>query len=627
MKAFHLFLLVFLYAACTNPHKEKVDRLDKELVATPILSFSFDSLMWEVRKLPSKHQMTVLRGISARNEEEIDGLLKQKRLLNENLPRLSKKEKKKIALRLLELYVKLTEQREPEADIEGIRLSEELEAHYSLSREERWKIRKIRAELLNRRGLHEEFLPIWFELLAEHRQANKTALVIEDLYRIANYFVILGDQEKGLDLCKEAYQLAVTHHLSEWKKQGLINLIRLLYGSKQYAEILNLYETSEGDTVSLSYFTYPILADCYLHLNKPEEARFYLFETDRTKKAGNGMTIYCRIAETYIAENKEDSAFIFFQKAMEQFQHQAANLQERNIKATLPFYFLPICSSLAALYQHKSKNRQAARLFRLVEPLMKKPAADPRRLEMQTEALTRYSSFYKATGCYKDALDLLTLRDSIQQIIHTASKERADKNLMERLQIKDLMHTIEMQKIELTDSHRLLAALGTCVFLFLSLMGVIFHLFYQRRKKLVAIHKRKKEREGPVQSPVIAKQPPLNPQEILFNAAQKKVISEKLFQNSALSLEVLAHKLKTNRTYLSASINTCAGCNFNQWINDFRVEYILKRIHSGQKLSVLAQQAGFVSTDAFYRNFKRKTHLTPHEYLKRQMASQDDISL
>ena len=58
------------------------------------------------------------------------------------------------------------------------------------------------------------------------------------------------------------------------------------------------------------------------------------------------------------------------------------------------------------------------------------------------------------------------------------------------------------------------------------------------------------------------------------------------------------------------------GNNYNQWINDFRIDYLLGRIHSGKKLSDLAEEAGFASTDAFYRNFKRKTGLTPNEYLK-----------
>lgn len=626
MKVFHLFLLIFLYTGCTSQNKEKADELNNKLSATPILSFTFDSLMHETHKLPVKQQTAILLRIASRNEEEIDGLLKQKSLITKILPGVSTKVKKKILLQLLELNVKLTLYRELHAVEDGLEVSKDLETNYSLSQEERWKIKKLKAELLNKRGLHEEFLPIWFELLAEHRKAKRPGLVLEDLNRITNYFVILGDQEKGIALSKEAYQLAVDNNLTEWKHQCFINLIRLLYDFKQYAQVIEYFQNAGTDSVALSQYAYPILAGCYLQLKKTDQARFYLSEINRSMKAGNGMSVYCRMADTYIADNNEDSAFVYFRKAVKQFEKHSVVFRERNIKATLPYSFLATGASLAELYQKKGKYPQAAQLYTLIEPLMKKNTGNPVRLKMQVDALTRYSAFHRLTGHYKEALELLTFRDSIQQITTNIRKERDDKNLMERLQIKDLMHTIEMQKVELIDSHRLLAASGVCVFLSFSLIGAIIHIFHQRRKRLAAINNREKKTEQERTSAISAKQKPLNPQEILFQAVQKKVISERLFQNSDLTLEWLAQKMKTNRTYLSACINTCAGCNFNQWINDFRIDFILKHIHSGQKLSILAEKAGFVSTDSFYRNFKRKTNLTPHEYLKRQTSAKNDIS-
>ena len=118
MKAFHLFLLIFfIYIGCTNQNQEKISLLDKELAATPILSLSFDSLLQEVQNLPSQQQDAILYQISYRNEKDIDGMQKQEKLLLKGLPLTSKKERKKIQIRLLGLYEKLNEERVLGTDI------------------------------------------------------------------------------------------------------------------------------------------------------------------------------------------------------------------------------------------------------------------------------------------------------------------------------------------------------------------------------------------------------------------------------------------------------------------------------------------------------------------------------
>ncbi|WP_259323185.1 hypothetical protein [Parabacteroides gordonii] len=239
MKAFHLFLLIFFICiGCINQGQENINLLNKELATTPILSLSFDSLWQNVQKLPSQQQAKILFQISCRNEKDIDGMQKQENILLESLSITSKKERKKILLQLLSLYAKLNEQRIPNIDIKGIQLIDKLEVNYSLSQEEKWGIRKIKAILLSRRGLHEQYLPIWFELLKEHRAAERTELVIEDLSAIANQFAILGDQEKSISLYKEAYQLTIENHFPNLSKECLIRLVYLLYDSKQYEEVV-----------------------------------------------------------------------------------------------------------------------------------------------------------------------------------------------------------------------------------------------------------------------------------------------------------------------------------------------------------------------------------------------------
>ena len=149
MKAYYLFLLIFLYAGCTSEVQDRVNLLNRKLEATPILSLSFDSLLLDIHKLPSRQQVAILYQVACREEEEIDGLLKQKTILLESLPLASQKEKKKILLQLLELHKKLVEQRVLGAEIKGIQLCKELEADYSFSQEEEWAVKKIKASFLN----------------------------------------------------------------------------------------------------------------------------------------------------------------------------------------------------------------------------------------------------------------------------------------------------------------------------------------------------------------------------------------------------------------------------------------------------------------------------------------------
>ncbi|WP_304252115.1 helix-turn-helix domain-containing protein [Parabacteroides gordonii] len=615
MKAFHLFLLIFfIYIGCTN--QEKISLLDKEIAATSILSLSFDSLLQEVQNLPSQQQDAILYQISYRNEKDIDGMQKQEKLLLKGLPLTSKKERKKIQIRLLELYEKLNEERVLGTDIKGIQLSEKLETDYSLSREEEWTIKKIKAILLSRRGLHEQYLPIWFELLAEHRAANKTELVIEDLSAIANQFAILGDQEKGLSLYKEAYQLAIENRLPDLSRQCVIRLLYLFYESKQYEEVVNYANEIGADSLaSFMPSAYSVLSTCYLELQKPDSARICLNKNQKLK-TGLGMTLNCSIAETYIAENRIDSALVFLEKANKQYQNQAKHLQKKSVNFSLPFNFLQPYSSLATLYQQNGNYQQAYEAFTIVEPLMRKLIKNPDQLEIQANALTRYSSFCRATKQYEKAVDLLVCRDSIQQIINKVNKERESKNLMDRLQIKDLMHKLEMQEALLTNSHRIIAVSSACAVLFLSFICAIGYIYRQRKKRLSVILNQDKEAEQPEPLATPENKMPLSSEKKLFRAAQKKVSSEKLYLNKDLNLKSLAKILGTNHSYLSSCINTCSNKNYNQWINDFRVDYLLEQIHSGKKLSDLANEAGFSSTDAFYRNFKRKTNLTPSEYLK-----------
>lgn len=84
MRSIYLFLFLFLCSACSDFDNKEV--LDRELSDVSILSVSFDSLLSEVRKMPSRDRVACIINVSRRNEKEIDGVKKQERLLMEILP-------------------------------------------------------------------------------------------------------------------------------------------------------------------------------------------------------------------------------------------------------------------------------------------------------------------------------------------------------------------------------------------------------------------------------------------------------------------------------------------------------------------------------------------------------------
>lgn len=99
------------------------------------------------------------------------------------------------------------------------------------------------------------------------------------------------------------------------------------------------------------------------------------------------------------------------------------------------------------------------------------------------------------------------------------------------------------------------------------------------------------------------------------------IISEKLFQNPELTLSDLAQKLETNVAIVSKTINQGFLINFNDFINNYRIEAVKKAFenneHKKSTLLGIAFDCGFNSKATFNRAFKKNTGLSPKKYLEK----------
>ena len=93
---------------------------------------------------------------------------------------------------------------------------------------------------------------------------------------------------------------------------------------------------------------------------------------------------------------------------------------------------------------------------------------------------------------------------------------------------------------------------------------------------------------------------------------------EELFKQPDIRITDIAARLATNRTYISAIIKSLSGENFSNMINGYRVRYAQKLMkeHPDMSVTEIAEESGFSSRSAFYRNFKEMTGLSPAEWKK-----------
>lgn len=97
---------------------------------------------------------------------------------------------------------------------------------------------------------------------------------------------------------------------------------------------------------------------------------------------------------------------------------------------------------------------------------------------------------------------------------------------------------------------------------------------------------------------------------------------KKMYEDPELSLTQLAKAMQTNPSFLSSLVNKGFGMNFNDFVNEFRVEAVKQILESGghktQTLLGIAFECGFNSKATFNRAFKKITGYSPRQWLEQK---------
>lgn len=113
----------------------------------------------------------------------------------------------------------------------------------------------------------------------------------------------------------------------------------------------------------------------------------------------------------------------------------------------------------------------------------------------------------------------------------------------------------------------------------------------------------------------------------LKNKLQKAMREERLFLDSQITLQDLSKRIGVNTTVLSRVINSGFGKNFNDFINEFRVNAVIEKLNledsSNQTLLGAAFDCGFNSKATFNRAFKKIKGVSPTEFFEQTEKSEN----
>ncbi|WP_165602273.1 helix-turn-helix domain-containing protein [Chryseobacterium artocarpi] len=152
----------------------------------------------------------------------------------------------------------------------------------------------------------------------------------------------------------------------------------------------------------------------------------------------------------------------------------------------------------------------------------------------------------------------------------------------------------------------------------LLIIAIIFCAIYFRKKRL--------KLDSSTKDKHIAEDQKL----LIISDKTEKEILQKLddfektnkFIRSNLSVKSLSQSFDTNSRYLSEIINKHKDTNFNTYLNNLRINYIIDKLNTDPnyrkyKISYLAEECGFSTHSLFTTVFKNKVGMSPAEYIKK----------
>lgn len=261
--------------------------------------------------------------------------------------------------------------------------------------------------------------------------------------------------------------------------------------------------------------------------------------------------------------------------------------------------------------------------------------------ERSNNAVHRYKLYLRiseaetALGRYREALDYFKNYHSQADSIFNVERERSINELRVKYDAERQENMLRRSEIDLIRQQRKFQLLLLLLLFVIGISAVVYILYRRKDKMYKQIVRQqyeflKKEKKAAqpampppgLTSPQAEKPSPDRDEHAvrdaeLFARIEYLMQTEGVYRQNDLTIERLAERLDTNRTYISRAINQQAGKTFSSYVNSYRIDEAVRRlsdVDDDTPLKALAQMLGYNHLQTFYASFQSAIGMPPSKY-------------
>ncbi|MFK7749085.1 MAG: helix-turn-helix domain-containing protein [Kordia sp.] len=455
------------------------------------------------------------------------------------------------------------------------------------------------------------------------KKFNDNLLLFKNHNLRANIFTNIGKESEAIDEYGVAKQYAI---LTDNPLNKIVVSLNIAYVKKVHENhsgaielfkenlnILNTLKTSDPKQETYKKQALFNIADCYLRIKNPKEAKKYndlAIEMLRNEEASMFYNLLLMNEAIINYQMKEfDKAIEISKKAISYYT--SINSEDQLIT---PYFYL-------GKSNYQLKNHKDA-----IQYLEKVNAIIAKYKIVYSDQKEGYEILYK---CYQKLGDSIKASKNLETYLVLLKKT---DSINSNANYKILENEITVLDSNNQKQQKLAKYLYiSLAFLLFILVG--FFIWFKHKQKqnklrfkklLVTIETLEKPKEKIVAEEIITKEisnPVTDENALQILKALENFEEKKLYLRQDCTLGYVAKKLKTNTSYLSNVINTYKEKSFKSYLSELRINAALIQLKNDDKLrsytiKAIAEEFGFKRSETFSRAFKAQTDIYPSVYIK-----------